>query len=81
MGTSKKVTIYTLPTCPYCHRAKSFFASNGIEFEEKDVSANLENRKELVEVSGALSVPVIVIDDEVFIGWNEAAVRKKLGVD
>lgn len=60
--------------------AKRFFASNGINFVEKDVSSNEELRKELIEVSGALSVPVVIIDDEVFIGWDEGKIKNKLGV-
>lgn len=35
----------------------------------------------MIEVSGALSVPVVVIDDEVFIGWNEDKIKSKLGVE
>lgn len=41
----------------------------------------MDNRKEMLELSGALSVPVIVIDGEVFIGWNEPLIRKKLEVE
>jgi glutaredoxin-like YruB-family protein len=81
MSSAKKIVIYTLPTCPYCHKAKSFFAANGIDFEEKDVSANPSNREEMIRVSGALSVPVIVIDNsDVIVGWNEGLIREKLGV-
>mgnify|MGYP003875646933 CR=1 FL=1 len=82
MPAQKKVVIYTLPTCPYCQRAKSFFSANGIEYEEKDVSENLENREEMIRISGALSVPVIVIDGkDVVVGWNEGLVREKLEVE
>lgn len=34
----------------------------------------------MIEVSSALSVPVIVIDDEVIVGWDEGKVRKALGM-
>ncbi len=34
----------------------------------------------MIEVSGALSVPVIIIDGEIIIGWNEGKVRELLGV-
>jgi glutaredoxin len=40
----------------------------------------MENRKEMVELSGALSVPVIVIDDEIVVGWDEGKVRRLLGL-
>lgn len=40
----------------------------------------MEYRREMVEVSGALSVPVIVIDDTVIVGWDERKVRTALGI-
>lgn len=34
----------------------------------------------MIEISGALAVPVIVIDGEVIVGWDEVRVRRALGV-
>lgn len=61
--------------------AKRFFAEHSIEFTEKDLTTNEEFKKEMIEISGSLSVPVIVIGDEVIVGWNEPLVRSKLGVE
>lgn len=60
--------------------AKSFFAKNKVKFDEKDVSSNEDYKKEMIEISGALAVPVIVIDEEVIVGWDEGKVRKALGL-
>ncbi len=59
--------------------AKRFFADNGVAFEEKDASTD-EFREELVERSGQLSVPVIIVDGEVMVGYNEGELRTKLGI-
>ena len=47
-------------------------------YEEKDVDADLEARKEMVEISGQLGVPVTVIGDNVVIGFNKEALEHLL---
>jgi len=37
---SKKVKIYSTPTCPWCARAKQFLKENNIEFQDYDVSSD-----------------------------------------
>ncbi len=76
----KKVTIYTSPTCHFCHMAKDFFAEKGISFEEFDVASNLEKRKEMVEKSGQMGVPVIMIDEELIVGFDESKISSLLGL-
>ena len=43
-----KITIYSTPSCHFCHMAKDFFKEKGVEFEDFDVSVNLEKRKEML---------------------------------
>ncbi len=68
----KKVVIYTTPTCPWCHRAKDYLSRKGISFTEYDVAADREKAKEMIDKSKQMSVPVIIIDDEVVVGFNQA---------
>ena len=56
-----KVTIYSTPTCHFCHMAKDFFTAKGIPYEDFDVSFNMEKRKEMMDKSGQMGVPVITI--------------------
>tara|TARA_B100000745_G_scaffold251228_1_gene173358 strand:- start:562 stop:795 length:234 start_codon:yes stop_codon:yes gene_type:complete len=74
------ITIYTTPTCHYCHAAKEFFADNNIEYTEADVSADPEKRAEMVEITGQMGVPVIRIDDDVVVGFDESKVKELLGM-
>ncbi|MCI0619479.1 glutaredoxin family protein [Candidatus Wolfebacteria bacterium] len=53
--TDKPVTIYTSPTCHFCHMAKEFFKANNVAYTEHDVLADPNARTELVEKSGQLS--------------------------
>lgn len=74
------VTIYTTPTCHYCHMAKEFFQENKIEYKEKDVSKDLEARKEMVEKTGSLGVPVIEVNGDTRIGFDKNWLQEKLGL-
>ena len=72
------VIIYTTPSCHFCHIAKDFFKQNKIEYEEFDVSKDRERAEEMIEKSGQLAVPVIDIDGEIIVGFNQPAIKKAL---
>lgn len=74
------VTIYSTPTCVYCNMAKNFFKANGVEYTEHNVAADLEKRKEMIEKTGQMGVPVIDTGSEVIVGFDEAKIRSTLGI-
>ncbi len=77
----KKVEIYSTPSCHFCHMAKEFFKEKGIEYTNYDVASDIAKRQEMMEISGQLGVPVIVIDNkDLVIGFDQAQVSKLLGV-
>lgn len=76
----KKVLIYSTPTCHFCHLAKDFFNEKGVKYEEFNVGTDLEKRKEMVEKSGQMGVPVIAIDDDIVVGFDEEQVAGLLGL-
>lgn len=76
----KKVTIYSTPTCVYCNMAKDFFDENGIKYESFDVASDVEKRKEMMEKSGQLGVPVITVGDDLIVGFDEDKLRDLLNV-
>jgi glutaredoxin 3 len=73
-----KVTIYSTPTCVYCKMAKEFFAKNGVAYEEHNVAADMKAREEMVEKSQQLGVPVIEVDDNIIIGFDQRTLEKVL---
>jgi len=76
---SYRVRIFSTPTCPYCKQAKEFLSSKGVSFEDIDVSSNPEGLKEMKNITrGARTVPVIVIDDMVIVGYEETDIAKTL---
>lgn len=66
-----KVTIYSTPTCKYCNKAKDYMKENDIKYKEYDVSSDAEKRKEMIEKSGQMGVPVLLIDDQMMVGFEE----------
>jgi glutaredoxin 3 len=75
------VKIYSTPTCPFCIKAKEFFKENNIEFENIDVAGNQEAANEMIEKSGQMGVPVIDIDGEIIVGFDQPKVKKALGME
>ena len=74
------VTIYSTPTCHFCHMAKDFFTANKVAFSDFNVASDLEKRKEMIEKSGQMGVPVIYIGDEMVVGYDENRVKQLLGL-
>lgn len=61
--------------------AKEFLATQGIEFDAKDVAQNPAHLQEMLEVTGGLrGVPVIVIGDDVIRGFHRERVSAALGI-
>jgi len=76
----KKVVMYSTPTCHYCNLAKEFFDHYNISYEVFNVQSDLEKRKEMMEKSGQMGVPVIFIDDEMIKGFDEERLRELLEI-
>ncbi len=70
------VKIYSTPTCPYCKLAKEFFKEKNISFTNIDVASSEANAEEMKKVSGQTSVPVIVIDEKVIVGFDKNEIEK-----
>ncbi len=78
--TKPSVTIYSTPSCHFCHMAKDFFKEKNVAYTDYNVAADPEKRKELIEKSGQMGVPVILIGDQMVIGFNKPKVVQLLGL-
>ena len=72
------VKIYTIPTCPWCMKTKEFLKENKIKFIEINVASNQKVAKEIINKSGQTSVPVIDINGELILGFDEKKLKKAL---
>lgn len=72
---SNDIEIFTIPTCPFCQKAKALLADNYLDFNEYDISHNEEElRQKLGEafgIEGRVTVPQIVINGKHIGGYSD----------
>lgn len=67
-----KVQIYTADHCPYCQSAKKLLKSKNVDFQEIDVTGDLDLRRKLVELAGGReTVPQIFADGQLIGGYDD----------
>lgn len=76
----KDIIIYSTPTCVYCNMAKAFFKTNNLNFTEYNVASDLPKRKEMIDKTGQMGVPVIDAGGEVIVGFDEPRLKEALGI-
>jgi len=74
------ITIYSTPTCHFCHMAKEFLTEHSVPFTDYNVQENVEKRQEMVEKSGGMAVPVIDVDGEVMVGYDRNRLASLAGI-
>lgn len=74
------VTIYTTPTCGWCHRTKEYFKENNVACTEKDVATDIAAREEMLQKSQQMGVPVIDIDGAIVVGFDQPRLAQLLGL-
>lgn len=75
----KKITVYTTDMCPYCIRVKRLLDARGLPYEEINLARDPEGRTALVERTGRMSFPQVIIDDTVVGGYDETAHADRTG--
>jgi len=81
-------TIYSTPTCHYCHLLKDWLGANGIAYDYKDVAMDLVARQEMVTKSEQMGVPVSIIQfkdgdqilEKVIIGYDQPQIADLLHI-
>jgi glutaredoxin len=72
------VVLYSIEVCDICDLVRTLLSERGVPFEEKNVEGSLEVQAELRQVSGLLTVPVLVIDEQVLKGYNRDLILNEL---
>ena len=79
-----KIIIYSTEMCGYCKLAKQYFDENNVEYTEIDVSTDEAKQKEMIDKSGQMGVPVIVIEkdgkEEVLVGFQKEKLAELLNI-
>lgn len=80
-GSGKMVvTVYTTPTCPYCHMAKDYLANRKVEFKEVDVAQNQAEGMKMMQATGETGVPQININGQWILGFDRPSIDRALGI-
>jgi glutaredoxin 3 len=74
-----RVTIYTTEPCGFCRVAKSLLAKRNVAFNEVNLAKDPSGRAELVRITGMMTFPQVVIDDEVVGGYQELVQADRAG--
>ena len=77
---AKNVLLYRTSTCPWCHKTAEFFDANKVKYKSIFVDENPEAGEEMVKKSGQRGVPVIDIDGQIVVGYDEPKLRKLLKI-
>lgn len=77
----KQVKVYSTPACPWCKKAKQFLDAHGIKYQDLNVAQDKAAREEMINITHQMAVPTIAIDGEFVIGFDENALKKKLGIN
>tara|TARA_Y100000310_G_scaffold344226_1_gene455832 strand:- start:848 stop:1108 length:261 start_codon:yes stop_codon:yes gene_type:complete len=72
------IKIYTNPNCPYSKKALTFLKRRKLKFEELTLFKEAQNRIDIINKTGMLSTPVIEIDEETIIGFDEPNLKEIL---
>ncbi|PXA03851.1 NrdH-redoxin [Coraliomargarita sinensis] len=90
MSKERLPVLYIKSGCPWCREALSFFNSNGVDLDVRDVTENAKDMDAMVSISGQTKTPTFEYDDFVVADFsvdeflaelNEfPEVRQKLGI-
>jgi glutaredoxin 3 len=74
-----RVTIYTTEPCGFCRVAKSLLTKRDVPFAEVNLAKDPAGRAELVRITGMMTFPQVVIDDEPIGGYQELVAADRAG--
>ena len=80
----KKVSMYTLSTCPWCRKTKQFFNQQQIPFEFVDYDLADETTQDKImrelDAEGVKGFPFVRIGDQTVEGYQPERFAKLLGI-
>ena len=79
--TTPKVTVYSSPTCGFCHMAMDYLEQKGIAYTEKDISVDNDALQFVLDKVGQAVTPIITIDDTIIVGFDRPKINEVLHLD
>ena len=73
------IKIYSTSWCPSCNLAKQLFDSKGLKYEEINIEELGMSREELAKLTGGMTVPQIVINQNNIGGFDKLLMLNQSG--
>lgn len=74
-----RIIIYSTDNCAFCRAAVALLEGEGIEYQEVKLDQSPESRAQVLEETGGMSFPQIVIDGEAIGGFDQLLELQKAG--
>jgi glutaredoxin 3 len=74
-----RITVYTTEPCGYCRTAKALLDRRGIPYDEINLAKDAGGRAKLVEATGMMTFPQVIVDGEPIGGFQELAAADRDG--
>lgn len=72
------VTIFSSPTCGFCHMARDYFDDKDVKYTERDITVDEDGLQFVLEKVGQAVTPIITIDDTVIVGFDRPKIDEAL---
>lgn len=69
------ITVYSTPTCVFCHALKEYLKGKGVEFTEKDLTTDQQAAEWVYKNTGQLAVPVTDFDGQIVVGFDRHSIE------
>ena len=73
------IKIYSTSWCPSCNAAKQLLTSKGLEYEEINIEEIGMSREDLAQLTGGMTVPQIVVNDNNIGGFDKLMMLNQSG--
>lgn len=72
------IEVYTMPGCTYCTMTKAWLEERECEYDELDITTDVEHLRAWRSLSGGAGVPVVAHGKDLIIGYNEERLSQLL---
>lgn len=73
------IVVYTTDRCSFCSRVKALLDARKVPYREVNLDRDAVGRTELVERTGMMSFPQVVIDGQLLGGFQETIAADRAG--
>ena len=77
--SANDVIVYTTEPCSFCSRVKQLLDARGVEYTEINMARDAAGRQELVQKTGMMSFPQVVIGGRLVGGFQETLAADQSG--